>query len=152
MYFYCYDYLFSLHVYVWLRWQRFFCAFSSVARQMPGQNPQRRGTARTLPNFCAVLCISCCSMYCLFVSFSVLFECICVLNYCHRVATQLQSNISSSSSSIRIQSTGYPQPVFLRVICRNVCSLQRQNHDQGQVFGRQCLASKGKGKLIPLQA
>jgi len=35
-----------------------------------------------------VLCIVC------FVSFSVLFVCICVLNYCHRVATQLQLNIS----------------------------------------------------------
>ena len=29
-----------------------------------------------------------------FVSFSVLFVCICVLYYCHRVATQLQLNIS----------------------------------------------------------
>jgi hypothetical protein len=28
------------------------------------------------------------------VSFSVLFVCICVLYYCHRVATQLQLNIS----------------------------------------------------------
>ena len=36
--------------------------------------------------FC-VVCIVC------FVSFSVLFVCICVLNYCHRVATQLQLNI-----------------------------------------------------------
>jgi len=38
--------------------------------------------------FCAVLDIVC------FVSFSVLFVCICVLYYCHRVATQLQLNIS----------------------------------------------------------
>jgi hypothetical protein len=38
-----------------------------------------------------VVCIVCC-MYC-FVSFSVLFVCICVLYYCHRVATQLQLNI-----------------------------------------------------------
>jgi hypothetical protein len=38
--------------------------------------------------FCVVLCIVC------FVSFSVLFVCICVLYYCHRVATQLQLNIS----------------------------------------------------------
>jgi len=38
--------------------------------------------------FCVVLRIDC------FVSFSVLFVCICVLNYCHRVATQLQLNIS----------------------------------------------------------
>jgi hypothetical protein len=34
--------------------------------------------------FGVVLCIVC------FVSFSVLFVCICLLNYCHRVATQLQ--------------------------------------------------------------
>ena len=38
--------------------------------------------------FCVVLCIVC------FVSSSVLFVCICVLNYCHQVATQLQLNIS----------------------------------------------------------
>ena len=38
--------------------------------------------------FCVVLCIVC------FVSFSALFVCICVLYYCHRVATQLQLNIS----------------------------------------------------------
>ena len=38
--------------------------------------------------FCVVLCIVC------FVSFSVLFVCKCVLYYCHRVATQLQLNIS----------------------------------------------------------
>jgi len=37
--------------------------------KMPGLNPQRRGTARTLPNFCVVLCIVC------FVSFCVLFVC-----------------------------------------------------------------------------
>ena len=38
--------------------------------------------------FCVVLCIVC------FVTFPVLFVCICVLNYCHRVATQLQLKIS----------------------------------------------------------
>jgi len=38
--------------------------------------------------FCVVVCIVC------FMSFSVLFVCICVLYYCHRVATQLQLNIS----------------------------------------------------------
>ena len=59
---------------------RFFRAFSSVLRQMPGQNPQRRGTARTLPNCCVVLCI--------FVLFYVLFVlccsvyCLCVYVYC----------------------------------------------------------------------
>jgi hypothetical protein len=89
MYFYCYVYVFLLYVYVWLTWLKFFHAFSSVVRQMPGWNPQRRGTKRTLPNFCVVLCIVC------FVSFYVLFVCICVLYYCHRVATQLQlTNIS----------------------------------------------------------
>jgi hypothetical protein len=36
IYFYCYDYVFSLHVYVWLPWLRFFRAFSSIMRQMPG--------------------------------------------------------------------------------------------------------------------
>jgi hypothetical protein len=39
---------------------RFFRAFSSVLRQRPGYNPQRRGMASTLPKFL------CCSMYCLF--------------------------------------------------------------------------------------
>ena len=72
-----------------LPWPRFFRAFSSVVRQMPGHNSQRRSTARTLQNFCVVLCIVC------FVSFCVLFVCKCVLYYCHRVATQLQlTNIS----------------------------------------------------------
>jgi hypothetical protein len=37
--------------------------------------------------FCVVLCIVC------FVTYSVLFVCTCVLNYCHRVTTQLQLNI-----------------------------------------------------------
>ena len=78
-----------------LPWLRFFCVFSSVVKQMPGYNPQIRGTARTLPkflccfNFCIVLCIVC------FVSFCVLFVCKCVLYYCHQVPTQLQlTNIS----------------------------------------------------------
>ena len=77
----------------WLRffipWLRLFHASSSVVRQMPGYNPQRRDTARTFPNFCVVLYTVC------FVSFCVLFVCKCVLYYCHRVATQLQlTNIS----------------------------------------------------------
>jgi hypothetical protein len=37
--------------------------------------------------FCVVLCIIC------FVPFSVLFVYTCVLNYCHRVATQLHLNV-----------------------------------------------------------
>ena len=39
-------------------------------------------------NFCVVICIVC------FVTFRVLFVCTFVLNNCHRVATQLQLNIS----------------------------------------------------------
>jgi hypothetical protein len=68
---------------------------------MPGWYPQRRGTARTLPNFFVALCIFYVALciFCVvlfivcFVTFPVLFVCICVLNNCHRVATQLQLNI-----------------------------------------------------------
>ena len=50
-----------------------------------GEIPKRKRTTY----FCVVLCVVC------FVSFSVLFVCICVLYYCHRVAAQLQlTNIS----------------------------------------------------------
>jgi hypothetical protein len=38
--------------------------------------------------FCVVLCIVC------FATYFVLFVCICVLNYCHLVAIQLQLNKS----------------------------------------------------------
>jgi hypothetical protein len=69
---------------------------------MSGWCPQRRGTARTLPNFCVALCIFVlfCEFFCVvlcnvcFVTFPVLFVCICVLNNCQRVATKLQLNIS----------------------------------------------------------
>jgi hypothetical protein len=60
-------------------WLRFFRAFSSVVRQIPGYTSQRRGTARTLPNSWIVLfhvlfvMIMCCSMYCLIVLFYILF-------------------------------------------------------------------------------
>jgi hypothetical protein len=64
----------SLYVYVWLPWLRFFRAFSSVVRQMPEYNPQRRGPARTLPNFCVVLCIFC-VVLCIFVLFYVFLCC-----------------------------------------------------------------------------
>jgi hypothetical protein len=60
-------------MYSWtqLPWLRFFRAFSSVVKQMPGYNYPRRGTARTLPKllccsmyrlFCVVLCIVCVKM------------------------------------------------------------------------------------------
>jgi hypothetical protein len=77
---------------------------------MPGWCPQRRGTARTLPNFLLLLYALFVLLYAFFVlfyiffcvllfdvcfvTFPVLFVCICVLNNCHRVATQLQLNIS----------------------------------------------------------
>ena len=54
---------------------------------------------------CVVLCIVC------FVSFSVLFVCICVLNYCHRVATQFQLNISHLA--LRISGVILPPPLQL---------------------------------------
>ena len=55
----------------------------------------RRGTASTLPSSCVALCIFyvVLCIVCL-VAFPVLFVCICVLYYCHRMATQLQLNIS----------------------------------------------------------
>ena len=89
MYFYCYVYAFLLlcmfcsvySVFIvptgTLRppWLRFFRAFSSVVRQMPGYNSQRRGTARTLPELIVLFC--------------VLFVGKCVLCCCHRVSTKL---------------------------------------------------------------
>ena len=59
-----------------LPWLRFFLAFSSVVRQMPGYNSQRQGTARTLPKLIVLFC--------------VLFVCKCVLYYCRWVSTHLQ--------------------------------------------------------------
>ena len=49
------------------------------------------------PHSSQLLCYSMyflCPMYCLFCDVPLLFVCICVLNNCHRVATQLQLNIS----------------------------------------------------------
>ena len=48
-----------------LPWLRFFRAFSSIVRQMPGYNSQRWGTARILPNIFVfyVLFVLCRSVY-----------------------------------------------------------------------------------------
>ena len=96
MYYYCYVYVFLqlcmfCSVYsvfivptgtLRLPGLRFFRAFSSVVRQMPGYKSQRRGTACTLPKIIVLFC--------------VLFVCKCVLYYRHRMSTQLQltTNIS----------------------------------------------------------
>jgi hypothetical protein len=55
--------------------------------------------------FCVVLC----DVY--FVTFPVVFVCICVLNNCHRVATQLQLNISYHRGLVWFNET----QVFLNV-------------------------------------
>ena len=65
-------------------------------------------------NFYVVLCIVC------FVSFSVLFVCICVLNYYHRVATQLQLNISYHIKSLNVSSTHVL--IIRRINCINTTS------------------------------
>ena len=59
----------------------FFCAFSSVVRQMPGCTSQKQARSALF-----VMSELCCSMYCLL--------CKCVLYYCHWVSTQLQLNIN----------------------------------------------------------
>jgi len=54
-----------------LPWLRFFRAFSSVVRQMPGYNSQRRDTVRTLPKIFVLFCVLfvlCRSGYCLYVN------------------------------------------------------------------------------------
>jgi len=54
-----------------LPWLRFFRAFSSVVRQMPGYNLQRRGTAHTLPKIIVLFCV-------LFVSIVLFYVFFCV--------------------------------------------------------------------------
>jgi hypothetical protein len=58
---------------------RFFPCFFLSCKANARVNPQRRGTARTLPNFC-VLCIFC-VVLCIFVLFYVLFV-LCRYLYC----------------------------------------------------------------------
>jgi len=68
-------------------WRSFPCFFLSC-KANARVKPAKTGHGPHSSYFCIVVCIVC------FVSFSVLFVCICVLYYCHRVATKLQLNIS----------------------------------------------------------
>jgi hypothetical protein len=75
----CNRLLFPIEAFLSVLILRFFRAFSSVVRQMPGYNSQRRGTVRTLPIIFVlfyVLSVSIVLFYVLFVSivlFYVLF-------------------------------------------------------------------------------
>jgi len=76
----------------------FFLSCKANARVKPAKTGHGPHSSKFL---CCSIHFLCCSMYfCVvlrivgFVSFSVLFVCVCVLYDCHRVATQLQLNIS----------------------------------------------------------
>jgi hypothetical protein len=97
MYFYCYVYVFLLYVYVSSSCQLalfgfpdwgFSVGFPQLCGKCQGKTRRDGARPALFQTFCVVLCIVC------FVSFCVLFMCKCVLYYCHRVATQLQLNIS----------------------------------------------------------
>ena len=75
---------------LWLPWLRFFRAFSSIVRQMPGYNSQRRGMAHTLPKMFVLL-------YVLFVLCRSV-HCLCVNVHCI-TATEWQPNCSLTSIS-----------------------------------------------------
>jgi hypothetical protein len=79
---------------------RFFLSCKANARVKPAKTGHGPHSSKFL--YCSMYYL-CCSMYsyfCVvlrivcFVLFYVLFVCKCVLYYCHRVATQLQLNIS----------------------------------------------------------
>ena len=78
---------------LWLPWLRFFHAFSSVVRQMPGYNSQRWGTAHTLPEVFVLFCV-------LFVLFHSVY-CLCVNVYC-TTATGWQPNCSLTNISCTV--------------------------------------------------
>jgi len=96
MYFYCYEWLCIPIVCLCLTTltEVFPCFFLScranarVKSAKTGHGPHSSSFLCCSMYFCVVLRIVC------FVSFSVLFVCICILYYCHRAATQSQLNIS----------------------------------------------------------
>jgi hypothetical protein len=85
-------------------------AFSSVVRQISGWYAQTWHGPHSSHFYCCSMYFLCCFMYfcvilCIvcFVIFPVLSLCICVLNNCHRVATQLQLNIIYDSCKFVVQ-------------------------------------------------
>jgi len=87
-----------------LLWLRFFRAFSSVVRQMPGYNSQRRGTVRTFPKLIVLF------VYCL-----------CVNVYC-TIATGCQTNFQLTNTElfemiVGILTTCLTQYTWDRIIC-----------------------------------
>ena len=102
MYFYCYDYVFyTICLCMTTLTEGFPCFFlrcKANARVKPAKTGHGPHSSQLL---CCSMYFLCCSMhFCVvlhivcFVTFPVLFVCTCVLNNCHRVATQLQLNIS----------------------------------------------------------
>jgi hypothetical protein len=73
-------------------------SFSSVVRQMPGYNSQRRGTTRSSQfSFLCIIFLSLYYVYCL---------CKCVMYCCHRVSTQLRWNVYTVSYHINSVALG----------------------------------------------
>jgi hypothetical protein len=91
---------------------------TNISHHISHQNPQRRGTARTLPKFL------CCSMYCLFLCRSV--YCLCI-NVYWTTATQWLPNCGLTSvyhisyqNPQRWGTTRTKLPIFL---CCSMCCL-----------------------------
>ena len=91
---------YSLYVYVMTTLTEVFPCFFLSCKASARVKPEKTGHGPHSSQSSVALCILYCSMYfcvlCIvcFVTFPVLFVCICVLNDCQRVATQLELNIS----------------------------------------------------------
>jgi hypothetical protein len=89
-----------------LPWLRFFRVFSSVVKQMPGHNSQKRGTAHTLPKLIVLFC--------------VLFVCKCVL--CPATGCHPNCNLQIyQHSKIKLKIQSQTPPVFLSKLSFNSC-------------------------------